>query len=254
MKVPKTLVFIAFSPLTFFGSLFVSWISFSALVTLSDDPFIYGVWPDIVEAASIQTAVSLIIEEIVSDFASELYWIAIPCALLISFWRVSCYVRGFSKEHQIWRQWYQRQQDIITQGNILEEPPVSESMRSTPYFREAQSVLWHSIQHLMFFVCHFSCWFSAFALLVTIMHPSNGIVETAHYLMRIFPDIAIPAVIHASLSSYQGIRGGIKGTGIARQMWMEWYDLWMKWYQRQQEAKALGYILDEVPPSPETVG
>lgn len=235
-------------------SLCVSWISFSALATLSDDPFIYGTWPDVVAAGSVQIAVSLILGEIVGDFAYEVYWIALPCALLISFWRAGCSVKGFIKEHQIWTQWYLRQQDTITQGNILEELSASESMRTLPSVREAQSVLLRPIQYLMFFVCHFSCWFSAFALLATIMYPSNGVVESVRYLVQSFPDLAIPAAIHASLSSYQGIRGSIKGTGIARQMWMEWHDRWMKWHQRQQESKTLGYVLDEAPPLPEVVG
>lgn len=239
--------------ITFMVSLCVSWISFSALATLSDDPFIYGTWPDVVASGSIQIAVSLILGEIIDDFAYEVYWIALPCALCISFWRAGCYVRGFTKEEQSWTQWYLRQQETITQGNTLEELSTSESMRTLPSVREAQSVLSRPIQHLMFFVYHFSCWFSAFALLATIMYPSNGIVEAVRYLVQSFPDLAIPAAIHASLSSYQEIRGNIKGTGIARQMWMEWHDRWMKWYQRQQESKTLGYVLDEAAPLPEVV-
>ena len=78
MKNSKTLVFIALTPFTFLVFFFASWVSFSALATLSDDPFTYGTWPDIVAAGSLQTAVSLIIGEIISDFAYELYWIAIP--------------------------------------------------------------------------------------------------------------------------------------------------------------------------------
>ena len=106
----------------------------------------------------------------------------------------------------------------------------------------------------MRFVVHFSCWFWGFALLVIIMQPSNGIVESAHYLVRSFPDIAILAGIHAFLSCYQEARGSIKGAAKERLMWTQWYDMWMKWYQRQQQAKAIGYILDEAPPSLETVG
>ncbi|MYC77173.1 hypothetical protein F4X10_15525 [Candidatus Poribacteria bacterium] len=250
MKIPKTLLFRVLNPITFMitfmVSLCVSWISFSALATLSDDPFIYGTLPDIIEAASILTAFTLIIGDIVADFAYEVYWIALPCALFISFWRAGCYVRGFTKENQSWTQWYLRQQETITQGNTLEELSASESMRTLRSVREAQSILLRPIQRLMFFVCHFSCWFSAFALLATILYPSNGIVEAVRYLVQSFPDIAILAAIHGSLSSYQGIRGNIKGTGIARQMWMEWH-------QRQQESKTLGYVLDEAPPLPEVV-
>ena len=78
MKTPKTLMLIISNPLTFIVPLFTSWISFSALATLSDDPFIYGTWPDVVAAASIQKALSLIIGEIVRDFTYEGYKIAVP--------------------------------------------------------------------------------------------------------------------------------------------------------------------------------
>ena len=241
MKIPKTFVFMVFNPIAFAVSLFVSWVSFSALITLADDPFIYGTWPGVVAAASIRTALSLIIGDIVADFAYEVYWIAIPCALLISFRRARGHLKGITKERQVWIQWYHQQQEAITQGNIFEE---------IPPFREAQSVLLRLIQQLMAFIVHFSCWFSAFALLATILQPSNGIVEAAHYLVRAFPDIAIPAIIHALLSSYQEARGTIKEVAKEQQVWMKWCDMRLKWHQRQQGAKALGYTLTEAPPSP----
>lgn len=251
MRISKMFAFTVPNLISFPVSLFVSWISFSALTTLSDDPFIYGTWPDIVEAASIQTTLSLIIGEIVADFVYEAYWIAIPSALLISFWRARSHVKGIAKERQIWMPWYHQQQNAIAQGNTLEEPPtVSENIRTNSYFKKTQSVLLRLIRPLMSFVVHFSCWFFAFALLATIMPPSTGIIEAAHYLVRSFPDIAIPAVIHAFLSSYQGTRGSIKGTNTERQTWMEWYDMWIKWHQRQQGAKVHGYTLAETPPPP----
>ena len=136
MKIPKTLAFIVSNPLTFIVPLFVSWISFSVLATLSDDPFIYGTWPDIVEGASIRTAVALIIGEIINDFASELYWIAIPAALLISFWSAISHAKGIAKERQLWMPWYQQQQNAIAQGNTLEElPTASENIGTNAYFR-----------------------------------------------------------------------------------------------------------------------
>ena len=254
MRMPKTLLFMVLNPIPFIVPLFVSWISFSALATLSDDPFIYGTWPDIVEAASIRTAVALIIGEIIDDFASELYWIAIPAALLISFWSAISHTKGIAKERQLWMPWYQ-QQNAIAQGNTLEElPTASENIGTNAYFRNTQSVLSRLIQHLIYFVIHFSCWFSALVLLAAIIHRSNGMVETAYYLVRSFPDIAIPAAIHAFLSSYQGTRSSTKGSVKERQTWIEWYDMWMQWYQRQQEAKTLGYVLDEVPPLFNTAG
>lgn len=251
MRIPKTFAFTVSNLISFTVSLFVSWISFSALATLSDDPFVYGTWPDVIAAASVWTGLVLIIGEIVADFAYEVYPIAIFSALLISFCKVQGHLKGIIKERQIWVQWYHRQRDSIIQGNIFQEMPfVSENIGSTSYFKKAQRILFRLIRHLMSFVVHFSCWFSVFALLATIIQANNGIVEAAHYLVRSFPDIAIPAVIHAFLSNYQGTRGSIKGTNTERQTWIEWYDMWMKWHQKQQGAKAYGYTLTEAPPLP----
>ena len=249
MKVPKTLLFMVLNPITFIVSLFVSWISFSALATLSDDPFIYGTWPDIVAAASIQRAISLIIGEIVGDFAYEGYKIAVPCAFIIS-WRAAWgYLKGIAKERQIWIPWYRQQENAITAGGALAESPLSSKpKRTNAYFANIRSILLYLIRLLMFFTVHFSCWFSAFVLFVIIIEPSNGITETFHHLVNSFPDFAIIAIIHAFLSNYHETMGRIKGAAKERKIWMKWYEMWMKWYQRQQEAKALGYVLNETPP------
>lgn len=251
MGIPKTLLLMVSKPITFIVSLLVSWISFSALVTLSDDPFIYGTWPDVVAAASLQRAFSLIIGEIVSDFLYEAYWIAVPCALIISWRAARGSLKGSVKERQIWTSWYRQQENAITEGKMLGESPLaSEHQRSDSYFRSTQSILLYPIRLLMFFIVHFSCWFSAFVLLAIIMQPGSGIRETAYYLVRFFPDIAIPAVIHAFLSSYQEVLGRIKGAAKERSVWTQWYDSRLKWYQRQQGAKVYGYTLAEASPPP----
>ena len=250
MGIPKTFLFMVSNLITFTVSLFVSWISFSVLATLSDDPFIYGTWPDVVAAASLQRALSLIIGEIVSDFLYEAYWIAIPGALIISWRGARGYLKGIAKEHQVWTFWYRQQENAITEGNMLEESPLaSENMGTDSYFRRIQSLLLHLLRLLMFFIVHFSCWYSAFALLAIIMQPGNGIREAAYYVVSSFPDIAIPAVIHAFLSNYYEVRGNIKGTTEERRVWTKWYDAWVKWHHRQQGAEALGYTLDEPSPS-----
>lgn len=251
MGIPKTLLFMVSKPITFIVSLLVSWISFSALVTLSDDPFIYGIWPDVVAAASLQRALSLIIGEIVSDFLYEAYWIAIPCALIISWRAARGCLKGIAKERQIWIPWYRQQENAITEGNMLEESPLaSEHQRSDSYFRSTQSILLYPIRLLMFFIVHFSCWFSAFVLILIIRQPGNGIEKTAYYVVNSFPDFAIPAAILAFLSSYYEVRGNIKGTTEERSVWTQWSDSWLKWYQRQQGAKEHGYTLAEAPPPP----
>ena len=97
-------------------------------------------------------------------------------------------------------------------------------------------------------ITHFSCWFSVFAVLIIIGQLGNRIEEIAYYLVRFFPEIAIPVVILAFLSCYREARGTKKAISKEREIWMNWYDAWMKWYQRQQEAKVLGYVLNEAPP------
>ena len=134
---------------------------------------------------------------------------------------------------------------------MLEASPLTlENMGTDAYLRSTQSILLYPIRLLMFFIVHFSCWFSAFVLLAIIIQPGDGIRETAYYLVRFFPDIAIPTVIHAFLSSYQEVIGRIKGAAKERSVWTQWYDSRLKWYQRQQGAKVHGYTLAEAPPPP----
>ncbi len=251
MKFPENLVFLGSNVKTFIISLVTSWISFSALATLSDDPFIYGTWPDVVAAASIQKALSLIIGEIVRDFTFEVYKIAIPCAFIISWRTVQGRLKGIAKERQTWTPWYRQQEHAIAEGEMLGESPVtSEHKRTDAYFRSTQSILSHLRRCLIRFVVHFSCWYSAFALLAIIMQPGNGIRETAAYLVNSFPDFAIIAGIHAFLSSYQETLSRIKGAAKERQVWTQWCDMQLKWHQRQQGAKVHGYTLAEAPPPP----
>ncbi len=251
MQIPKTLAFIVSNLPAFIVSLFISWVSFSALATLSDDPFIYGTWPDVVAAASIQKALALIIGEIVRDFTYEGYKIAVPCAFIISWRAARGYLKGNTKERQMWIPWYRQQEKAIAEGNMLEASPLaSEHKRTDAYFRSTQSILSHLIRYLIRFMVHFSCWYSAFALFAIIMQPGNGIRETASYLVNSFPDFAIIAGIHAFLSSYHEILGRINGAAKERQVWTQWYDMQLKWYQRQQGAKTYEYTLAERPPSP----
>ena len=251
MKIQKTLVFIVSNLTTFIVSLFTIWISFSAITTLLDDPFIYGTWPDVVAAASLQRAFSLIVEEIISDFKYEVYKIAVPCALIISWRAVSGHLKGIAKERQIWLPWYHQQETVIAEGGTLEEVPVgSKPKGSNPYFRSRQNILRYLLRLLMFFIVHFSCWYFAFALLAIIMQPGDGIRETAYHLVNSFPEFAIIAIIPAFLSSYQEAIGRIMGTAKERQVWTQWYDSQLKWYQRQQGARKYGYTLAEAQPPP----
>lgn len=75
------------------------------------------------------------------------------------------------------------------------------------------------------------------------------IVRTAGGFFRNLPStiafLAILAAIFGLISSYQETRGTVKGIVKAQQVWTEWY-------HQQQEAKAQGYTLAEVPPSLKT--
>ena len=250
MKFPENLAFMGSNVKTFIISLGTSWISFSALATLSDDPFIYGTWPGVV-AGSIQRGIALIIGEIVRDFTFDGYKIAVPCAFIISWRAARGHLKGNATERQIWIPWYRQQEKAIAKGERLEASPLaSEHKRTDAYFRSTQSLLLHLLRLLMFFMVHFSCWYSAFALIAIIMQPGNGIRETASYIVNSFPDFAIIAGIHALLSSYQETLGRIKGATKERQVWTQWYDSQLKWYQRQQGARKYGYTLAEAQPPP----
>ena len=249
---------VRFNLIPFTVALWVCWISFSALTTLSDDPFVYGTWPDVVAAESLREAFSLIIGEIIDDFHLSGWRLAIYPAALIS-WRASRgYRKGVAKEDHIWTAWYRRQENTIAAGNTFEEgPPVRENMPTGFYFGKAQSALFRLLHYVGCFIVHFSCWFAAIALfvtiselLVTIRYPFTKIIEPGLYLVRHFPEIVILAIIHALLSSYYEIRGTIRGTAETRRMWTQWYDRHLKWDERQQDAKTYGYTLAESPPLP----
>ena len=79
MKKKKTLLFMLWNPTSFVVYFLACWILLSALFTMSDEPFVYGTWPDVVAAAEgafanlpgslwkLVTALSIITEEIMAD-------------------------------------------------------------------------------------------------------------------------------------------------------------------------------------------
>lgn len=89
MKAKKTLLFMLWNPMPFIIYFLLCWVLLSALITISDDPFTHGTLPDATEAAEgtfenlprsiwkLVTALSIIIEEIVRDFAYNTWPIAI---------------------------------------------------------------------------------------------------------------------------------------------------------------------------------
>lgn len=80
MKARKTLLFMLWNPTSFLIYFGACWILFSATLTIWDEPFRYGTWPDVAAAAEeafedlpaslwkLVTALSIITEEIIYDF------------------------------------------------------------------------------------------------------------------------------------------------------------------------------------------
>ena len=94
MRGRQTLLFMLSNPVPFIAYFLVCWVLLSASITMSDDPFIYGALPDALEEArnsfenlpwsilNLLTALSIILEEIVSDFS--FYYQLCACLLSLS--------------------------------------------------------------------------------------------------------------------------------------------------------------------------
>ena len=120
MKGKKTLLFRLWSPTTFLIYFLACWILFSAILTIWDEPFRYGTWPDAAEAAEgafanlpgslwkLVTALSIITEEIIRDFifSYRLCLFIIPIALTFSYREARSSRNGITTERQTWMQWY----------------------------------------------------------------------------------------------------------------------------------------------------
>ena len=83
------------------------------------------------------------------------------------------------------------------------------------------------LRNPMRLMIHFICWVS----IVILWFGEVG--SSMPFLFMVIP---------ALISSYQEVRGTVKG--IAKEG-----EVWTKWWQRQTEAEAQGYTLAEVPPA-----
>ena len=164
--------------------------------------------------------------ELIGTFGQILPWIAI-IVFIISYREAKGNLKGIAKAHQVWTQWYHRQQETIRQGDTFEELPPVENTQMDSYFKIAQKTVQFMARNPMSPIVHLTYWFTAFFL------PYNEIRYSTPVQFL---------VILALISSYQETRGTVKGTGKEK-------ETWTKWYQRQTEAKEQGYTLAEVPPA-----
>ena len=245
MKDKKTLLFRLWNPTSFLVYFLACWILFSATFTIWDEPFRYGTWPDVVEAAEgafanlpgslwkLVTAFSIITEEIIRDFifSYRLCLFIIPIALTFSYREARSSRNGITTERQPWMQWYDRQQLIKAQRGTYETPPLSEHIPGGPYFISARKTVLFMFRHPILPAGHFIFWFTLFALPI-LFDRSN--------FVRLLPESVIPAVIFTLGLSYREARSNLKGVAIER-------DIWTKWYHRQSKAIAQEGAFEEPP-------
>ena len=250
MKGRKTLLFTLWNPTSFVAYFVAWWILLSAAFTILDEPFVYGTWPDVVEAAEgafanlpgslwkLVTALSIITEEVISDFVFSYKFclFIIPLALTFSYREARSSRNGITTEQQVWMQWYERQELVKAQQGTYETPPSSEHISGGAYFISARKTVLFMLQHPPLLIGHFVCWFTLFAL---------PILFDGSSFVRLLPQSVIPAAIFTLILSYREARSNLKGMAIER-------DIWTKWYHRQTEAIAQEGAFED-PPSSENM-
>ena len=250
MKTRQTLLFILWNPVSFIAYTLVCAILLSASITMSDDPFVYGVLPDATAAANeafadlpgslwkLVTAFSLIVEEVVRDFHFHygIFIIVIPLALAFSYREARSSRNGIAKERQMWMQWYDRQHIVKAEQGTYETPPLSEHIPGSSYFIPARKTVLFMLRHPILPAGHFVCWFILFMLPV--------LFDTTDFV-RSLPEIVIYAVIFTLILSYREARSNLKGIAIER-------GIWTKWYARHIKTIAQEGAFEE-PPSSENV-
>ncbi len=262
MKVFETLSFMARNPIPFIVQL-VCWFFYVGLNVASEDPSAEGPsfrdqrnpWPRVLSL--IQTSlsdlpeslenfaiiVSVIFDDVVKEVVRDEGWIFIVLpALIIGYREAKGNLKGIAKERQTWMQWYDQQPEVIREDVVLTEPPSKlEATQVNTYFSKARRTVSVMFRDPMFFILHFTCWFSPFVLLFVVVEWA-GVIETARNFANVFFQTVIFFGIPALISCYQETRGTVKG--IAKEG-----EVWSKWYQRQINTTAQGQTLAAPPPS-----
>lgn len=251
MKNKKTLFFMVRNLAPFIGYFLTCWVMFSVLFTVSDESFEYGTLPDVIEAVegafanlpasiwNLVEALSMVIEEIVSEFAYYLPMCLIlgtPLALIFAYREARSSLIGIGTERKPWMQWFDRQQLVKAEQGTYETPPLLEYIPGDPYFISARKTVLFMFRHPILPTGHFVCWFTLFALPI-LFDGSN--------FVRSLPGVVIAAAIFTLILSYREARSNLKGIAIEK-------DIWTKWYHQQSKAVAHGNPFEE-PPSSENM-
>ena len=264
MKVSKTLLFMFRNPIPFIVQL-ICWFLYAALQVVSTAPttdeslsgevsFIDGALPGIVRLTktsfdnlpgsleNFAIIVSIIFDKVIVEVLTDGGWVFIAIfAFIIGYREARGNLKGITEERQAWMQWYDQQQETITNQHTLQAPPsTSENKQINSYFRRAQRTALLMVRNPKHFILHFACWLSPFVLLFVVKWVLTA--EIARDVVEGFPPIAIFFAIVAFISCYQETRGTVKGVAKETQVWT-------KWYQRQINATAQGYALAAPPPS-----
>ena len=229
MKIRKTIIFMIQNPSPVFLIFLLCWLLLSTLMTISDDPFLYGTIPDATEEIEnwssdppwsiwkIFTAISIMIEEIVHDISSESFWLVIIPTLIIGFFEARSSMIGIRKERENWMNWYNSisEENQSLDGRQLPINPVSNNYFSL-YSKELP--------------LHILCWMVLFLIFTLIIgyerhiyNPYFGFSQTILELSSIFSKFIIPGIILTLLSSYRASSGIIIGVSTERDSWTKWY-------------------------------
>ena len=259
MKIRNTLLFMLRNPIPLIVHL-TCWFLFAAWGIVADDPFIEGAWPYVVKIMEPPTSIgdllkaaSIIWDEIIGDLRRNGFWVLVVIPpFLICYREAVGNLQGTVKAHQIWMEWYHRQQETTAEGDTLEEStPPPENIRANSYFRKAQKTLLFLIRNPKQLLIHFLCWIPAYFLLILMTEFPDlaDMVRTASKFTSNFFSVvsflAIVAAIFGLISSYQETRGTVKGTAKVQQAWTEWY-------HQREAAKVQETSFDIPPPSFDT--
>ncbi len=250
MKIRKTIIFMIQNPSPLFLYFLICWLIFSALGTISDDPFQYGTLPDAMEEIEnwstalpwsiwkIFTGISLMVEEIVRDLSYQRFWLVIIPTLMICFLIARNTLKGIEIERKIWMNWY----------NSLAEENISDTGKHLSNIPKSNNYSYANLRDISLHVLYWTCFF----IMVTVIfgfekhiyNPYFGFSQTMLELGTIYTNFLIPTILLTVLSSFCASTGYVKGISVERESWLYWY---------KQNHQSHYKDLDDPPSQSETV-
>lgn len=250
MKIRKTIIFMIQNPSPLILYFLICWLIFSALGTISDDPFQYGTIPDAMEEIAnwstalpwsiwkIFKAITLIIEEIVRDISYQRFWLVIIPTLMIGFFIARNSLRGIENEREIWINWY----DSITEENISD---TGNHLSNKP---KSNNYIYSNLRDIPLHVLYWTGFFIMVTVIIGfekhIYNPYFGFTQTLLELGSIYTNFLIPTILLTVLSSFCASTGYVKGISVERESWLDWY---------KQNQQSHYEDLDDPPAQSETV-